>query len=95
MDINTTNEEIEEYIKEQCGDLAVGYFINPNYAPAILGITTDNHLVYSYNKMVEYLMEINKDWDSQDAVEWIDYNAVKVIPYAGDYPPIICYDIME
>lgn len=95
MDINTTNEEIEEYIKEQCGDLAVGYFINTNYAPAILGISTDNHMVYSYNKMVEYLMEVNEDWDSTDAVEWIDYNAINVIPYAGDYPPIIVYDVME
>ena len=98
MDINTTDKEIEDYIIEQCGDLAigeVGYFINPNYAPAILGISTDNHVVYSYNKMIEYLVEINEDWDSQDAAEWIDYNVVNVIPYAGDYPPIICYDIME
>ena len=93
MDINTTNEEIEEYIIEQCGDLEVGYFINPNYAPAILGISTDNRVVYSHNKMVEYLMEINKDWDYIDAIEWIEYNIFKVIPYAGDYPPIIVYDI--
>ena len=95
MDINTTDKEIEDYIVEQCGDLEVVYFINPNYAPAILGISIDNRIVYSYNKMIEYLEEINEDWDSQDAVEWIDYNVVNVIPYAGDYPPIICYDIME
>lgn len=69
MDINTTDKEIEDYIIEQCGDLEVVYFINPNYAPAILGISTDNHVVYSYNKMIEYLVEINEDWDSQDAAE--------------------------
>lgn len=38
-------------------------------------------------------MEINKDWDYIDAIEWIEYNIFKVIPYAGDYPPIIVYDI--
>lgn len=96
MDINTTDKEIEDYIIKQCGDLAigeVGYFINPNYAPAILGISTDNRVVYSHNKMVEYLMEINKDWDYMDATEWIEYNIFQVIPSAGDYPPIIVYDI--
>lgn len=93
MDINTTDKEIEDYIMKQCGDLDVGYFINPNYAPAILGISTDNHMVYSYNKMVKYLMEINKDWDYMDATEWIEYIIFRVVPYAGDYPPIIVYDI--
>lgn len=92
MDINTTDKEIEDYIMKQCGDLDVGYLINPNYAPAILGISTDNHMVYSHNKMVEYLMEINKDWDYMDVTEWINYIIFRVIPYAGDYPPIIVYD---
>lgn len=95
MDINTTNEEIEEYIAKQCGDLDVGYLINPNYAPAILGISTDNRMMYSYNKMVKYLMEINKDWNYMDATEWIQYIIFRVIPYAGDYPPIIVYDNTE
>lgn len=98
MDINTTDKEIEDYIIEQCGDLAigeVGYLINPNYAPAILGISTDNRVMYSHNKMVEYLMEINKDWDYMDATEWINYIIFRVIPYAGNYPPIIVYDNIE
>ena len=95
MDINTTDKEIEEYISEQCGeDSAIGYFTNPNYATAILGISIDNCLVYSYDKMVEYLLETNKDWEMMDAIEWIDYNVIPTISYMP-YPPIIVYDIME
>ena len=95
MDINTTDKEIEEYINEQCGeDLTIGYFTNPNYATAILGISIDNCLVYSYDKMVEYLLETNKDWEMMDAIEWIDYNVIPTISYMP-YPPIIVYDIME
>jgi len=95
MDINTTDKEIEKYIEEQSGeDIAIGYFTNPNYATAILGMSGDNRLVYSYDKMVEYLLEINKDWDGIDAIEWLDYNVVSTVPYMPN-SPIIVYEIME
>lgn len=95
MDINTTDKEIEEYIEKQSGeDLAIGYFTNPNYATAILGMSGDNRLVYSYDKMVEYLLETNKDWDVINAIEWLDYNVVPTVPYMPN-SPIIVYEIME
>ena len=66
----------------------VPHFINPDYEDAVIGITYDGRLVYDYDKMVEYLM--NKEgWSDIDAVEWIDYNVIRSIPYMGSEAPII------
>jgi hypothetical protein len=36
------------------------------------------HLVYSYRRLVEYF---RKDMPEDDAVEWIEYNTVRALPY--------------
>lgn len=67
---------------------------NPDFLSAIIGIDTDGRLIYRYDLMVEHLME-TEGWDYVDAVEFIDYNTVRAIPYMGDMAPIICYSIEE
>ena len=47
----------ESLIYELGGDDGTAYFINPTYVDAIQGVTTDNRVVYSYEKMVQYLVE--------------------------------------
>ena len=78
MDINTTDKEIEEYIEENGFNLSV-YFTNPNYASAIIGISTEGNVVYSYERMIDYLMKTD-DMTYEDAVDWIDYDVVRSIP---------------
>lgn len=69
---------------------------NMSYDGSILGVTDDNRIVYSYESMVEELME-DEGWDEADAIEWIDYNTIRAIPYMESYgkAPIILYDTKE
>lgn len=62
------------------------------YLSAIIGITEEGNLVYSYSKMVEQEME---DYGIlfDDAVEYINYNAIRTVPYMKDKPPVIVYDM--
>lgn len=68
-------------------------FKSPDYEDAFIGISHDNRAVYSYSKMVECLMK--EDGISEiDAIEFIDYNTIRAIPYMGEYAPIVVYDNM-
>lgn len=59
-------------------------------APAIIGYTEDERLVYDYDKMVRWLAK-KESWDEVEAIEWIDYNTIRTIPYMGEKAPIIVY----
>lgn len=67
-------------------------FDNMSYDGSIIGVTIDGRVVYDFNKMVEELMQDEK-WSYEDAVEWIEYNTVRALPYAGLNRPIIMYPI--
>lgn len=61
-----------------------------SYDNAIVGVTTDGRVVYDYDKMIEELMQ-DEEWSYEDAAEWIDYNTIRSLPYAGPGAPIIMY----
>ena len=67
-------------------------FDNMSYDGSIVGVTTDGRVVYDYDKMIEELMS-EEGWSYEDAAEWIDYNTIRSIPYAGPGAPIIMYSI--
>ena len=67
-------------------------FENPDYLSAITGISDTGRLIYSYEKMVEHLMK-EDEMEEEDAIEFIDYNTIRALPYMGDNAPIINYDI--
>ena len=69
-------------------------FENPDYDPAIIGITENNQVVYDYEKMIEHLMQ-EDDMDYEEAVDFISYNTIRSLPYAGEGAPIIMYSIGE
>lgn len=58
----------------------------------LIGITEDNRAVYDFDKMVWWLM-VHEDCTYDDAVEWIDYNTIRSLPYVGENAPIIMYPI--
>ena len=66
------------------------YFKGDSFDTAILGYTEDGKLVYSYDKMIEWLTE-NDDLSPEESQEWIDYNTIRTIPYMGEKSPIIVY----
>ena len=67
-------------------------FSNYSYDDALIGVTEDGRAVYDYEKMVEWLMS-TKGWDATEAMEWIDYNTIRALPYAGEKAPIIMYPV--
>lgn len=82
-------DRVEELLLDN--DLeGTAYFTGDDYDTAILGYTDDGRIVYSYEKMVEWLVE-NDNMIPEDAVEWLDYNTIRAIPYMGEKAPIIVY----
>ena len=67
---------------------------NYGYDTAFVGVTTDGHAVYDYDKMVEWLMK-KEGWSYEDSVEWIEYNTIRSLPYFEGKVPIIMYPCDE
>lgn len=65
---------------------------SPDYLSAIIGITEDGRLIYSYEKMVEHLMR-EDGMEAEEAIEFIDYNTIRALPYAGEMAPIVMHNI--
>ena len=63
-----------------------------SYDDALIGVTEDNRAVYDFDKMVEWLVA-NSEMNEEEAVEWIEYNTIRAIQYAGSEAPIIMYRI--
>lgn len=66
----------------------------PDYLSAIVGISEDGRVVYSYSLMVEYLM-ITDGMEAEEAVEFIDFNTIRALPYMGEKSPVILYDLQS
>lgn len=69
-------------------------FDNYAYDNSIIGVSTDGRVVYSYEKMIQELMS-DEGLSEMEAIEWIDYNTIRVIPYGGEFAPIICEDLIK
>jgi hypothetical protein len=69
-------------------------FDNMSYDGSIVGVTTDGRVVYDYDKMVEELMD-DEGWSYEEAIDWIDYNTIRALPYAGENGPIIMFSILK
>ena len=67
-------------------------FENPDYDSAIIGITEDNQVVYDYDKMIEHLIQ-EDDMSYEEAIDFISYNTIRSLSYAGMGAPIIMYSI--
>lgn len=89
MENDTTNRDI---IVEMGYDDTI-VFENPDYDSAIIGVDTCNRAVYSFEKMVEHLMEKDGMTD-EEAIEFIEYNTIRALPYQGERAPIVVYDLI-
>lgn len=59
------------------------------YYPAIIGLAKDySHVVYSRDILIDCFMKAN-DWSWDEAVEWIEYNVERALPYYGAEAPKI------
>jgi hypothetical protein len=77
---------IEEF--EKLNVLVLGNDDRRDYYNAIIGIAKDNsHVVYSKPKLIQCFMTAY-NWSYDEALEWIEYNAERALPYY-DNPPVI------
>ena len=67
-------------------------FSGDSFDDALIGISEDNRAIYDYDLMVEWLMR-EDGMTSEEAMEWIDYNTIRSLPYVGDKGPIIMFKI--
>lgn len=84
--------DLKEVLHEQDHDNTV-LFENPSYINSIVGINDDGQLVYSYELMIEWLMKQDGMEDETEAMEFIDYNTIRAIPYAGPLAPVVIQPI--
>ena len=92
-----TTEEVRQAIADQFGEEAldgVCMFENSGFVDAIVGFDAHHKkVVYDYEKMIECLM--NEDgMTDEEAIEFLDYNTLRTVPYMEN-PPIIIMPILE
>lgn len=65
-------------------------FDNHAYDNSIIGTTFDGRAIYDFDKMTEELMQ-DEGWTDQEAIDWIEYNTIRALPYGGEKAPLIVY----
>ena len=83
------NQDIRDLVYEY-GNEETLLFDNPDFDKAIIGVTYDGRAVYDYADMVYCLME-EDNISEEDAVDFIDYNTLRSLPYAGEYAPVVVF----
>lgn len=85
------NQQIRDALCDMGHDEAV-IFDGPDYDEAIVGVTDEGRVIYNYDKMVHCLRAFH-DMTEEEAVDFIDYNTIRSLPYAGENAPIIMYPL--
>lgn len=88
-----TLEQIKEYLCDNGHEDAI-VFENPDFCEAFVGVTTDGQAVYDFNMMVEQLSR-EDDMSYEDALEFIEYNTIRALPYLGAMAPVIVYTVED
>lgn len=68
-------------------------FENPSFEGALIGVSSDDRAIYSYEKMVESAIQ-QEGWTEEEARDWIDYNTIRSLSYVEN-SPIILYSLIE
>ena len=84
-------EELEQWRTEnEYDDMLI--FADPDYASAVIGISETGTLIYSHEKMVEWLMQ-NYELSETDAIEFIETNTIQTLAFGSGKCPVILYEI--
>ena len=78
-------------IRELLDDDAL-VFDNPAYDNSIIGQTFDGRAIYDIEAMAEELASDDK-MTLEEAIDFIDYNAIRSLPYAGEKAPVVVHMI--
>lgn len=70
------------------------YLTNYSYDDALIGVSEDGRAIYDYDKMIIWLV-LKEGFEPSEAIEWIDFNTIRALPYMGSKAPIIMYPLYE
>lgn len=86
-------EALDELVKDRYPDKELIILDNPSFDKSIIGLVGEENprLVYDYNSMCEEMCTDN-GIDLDDAIDYIDYNTMRSLPYMGDNAPLIMAD---
>ena len=84
------HEGIKQLLCEQGGHKDALVFENPSYDDAFIGISDTGRAIYDYDLMVECLVA-EDGMSAEEAIEFIDFNTIRSLPYFGDMAPIVLY----
>ena len=86
------NEDLREHIKNNYDGAVL--FDNPSFDNSIIGISTDNNIIYDLISMVDELAE-DDGVSYEEALEFIDYNTLRTIPYINEgNKPIVMTELL-
>lgn len=74
-------------------DMPIVVFSNPSYEGALVGVSDDGKSIYDFNLMVEWFCE-HEELTEIEAIEFIEYNTIRSLPYQ-DNAPIIMYRLED
>lgn len=70
----------------------IKYLTDYSYDDALIGVSEDGRAVYDFEKMVDWLIE-EEGFSDEEAVDWIETNTLRALPYMGEGAPIIMYPL--
>lgn len=80
---------VKPEVRERLDDDAL-VFDNPAYDNSIIGQTFDGRAIYDVEAMAEELAA-DDEITIEEAMDFIDYNAIRSLPYAGDKAPVVVH----
>ena len=91
---------IDNYLRDYLvaeGHEHAGVFNCPSYDGAIVGYTEEGAVVYDFELMVEEYLSENHNTTRDEAIDFINYNTIRTIPYMTDcmVPPIVMYPVKK
>ena len=79
-----------DYLNENCEGTVTMDDLNG----AIIGLDTEDRVVYDFNKMRDILVERDGMTD-EEAVDYLGYNTVRAMEYMGEKRPVVMYPVEE
>ena len=76
-------------MRERLDDGAL-VFDNPAYDNSIIGQTFDGRAIYDVDLMAEELA-VDDEITIEEAMDFIDYNSIRSLPYAGEKAPVVVH----
>ena len=83
-------ERIKRFFVQEVSPHAV-LLDGPEFDDGIIG-HYNGRVVYSRRRIIDSLKHHN-GWSEEDAVDWVEVNTIRSLPYMGEHAPIVVNDI--